>query len=190
MNSQNYRFFKPLVLIPFLLLLSSCTAGDPQFSQDSSAGFWYGLWHGIISVITLIIHVFNENVAVYEINNTGGWYDFGFLVGVICIWGGGSHASGKSSARRQQDKDWEEIGDKVELKVMRKLKELNPKKTGMRLVKKLRRSLNEKFENGLRRIKVKQVIKVRLNIPRCSIDVKTQEGVRAQLLRKLEESVI
>lgn len=123
MNKHNPRLFKLLILIPFLLLLTSCTAGDPQFTQDNPAGFWYGLWHGIIAVITLIIHMFNENVAVYEIHNTGGWYDFGFLMGVICIWGGSSHVSCKSAADKKREKEWEEVGSKVEIKVMRKLKE-------------------------------------------------------------------
>ena len=123
MNTHIFLSPKLLFLIPPLLLLSACTAGDAQFTSEIPAGFWYGLWHGIISVITLIIHVFNENVLVYEVNNTGGWYDFGFLLGVICIWGGGSHISCKTSAEKKRDKEWEEIGDKVEKKVMRKLKE-------------------------------------------------------------------
>ena len=83
----------------------------------------YGLWHGIISVITLIIHVFNDSVSVYEINNTGGWYDLGFLMGIILIWGGSSHATCKTASDRKSKKDWDEIGDKVEQKVMRKLKD-------------------------------------------------------------------
>ncbi len=123
MNSHNFRLFKLLILISFLLLLTSCTAGDTQFTLDNPAGFWYGLWHGIIAVISLIIHIFNENVSVYEINNTGGWYDFGFLMGVISIWGGSSHAACKSTANKKHEKEWVEIGDKVENKVMRKLKE-------------------------------------------------------------------
>ncbi|MEJ2214911.1 MAG: hypothetical protein P8Y20_12870 [Gammaproteobacteria bacterium] len=49
--------------------------------------------------------------------------DFGFLLGVIMIWGGGCHASCKTRAERQRDKNWDEIGNKVEKKVMRKLKE-------------------------------------------------------------------
>jgi hypothetical protein len=44
-------------------------------------------------------------------------------LGVICVWGGGSHARCKSTTRKKRDKDWDEIGDKVELKVMRKLNE-------------------------------------------------------------------
>jgi hypothetical protein len=123
MKSHNFLSLKLLIIIPFLLLLSACAAGNTQFSPESPAGFWYGLWHGIISVISLIIHIFNENVLVYETNNTGGWYDFGFLLGIICIWGGGSHITCKSSAEKKRDKEWEEIGDKVEKKVMRKLKE-------------------------------------------------------------------
>ena len=121
MNSGHFISFKPVIVFLLLLQLTSCAAGDAQFTTDSLAGFWYGLWHGIISFISMIIHVFNDNVMVYEINNTGGWYDFGFLLGVISIWGGGSHVSCKSAANKKRDKEWDEIGDKVEIKVMRKL---------------------------------------------------------------------
>ena len=123
MKSLTSRLPGLLVLIPFVILLASCAAGDARFSQDDPAGFWYGLWHGVISVVSLIIHIFNENVAVYEINNTGGWYDFGFLLGVICIWSGGSHINCRSATEKRREKEWEEIGEKVERKVMRKLKD-------------------------------------------------------------------
>ena len=123
MNLRGFLSFKLLALIPLMFLLASCAAGDIQFTSESPAGFWLGLWHGVISFISLIIHLFNDGVTVYELNNTGGWYDFGFLLGVICIWGGGSHMSCKSAADKKREKEWEEIGDKVETKVMRKLKE-------------------------------------------------------------------
>lgn len=122
MRVHNLLSFKLFIIIPLLLFLTSCAAGNEQFTPDSLAGFWYGLWHGVISLISMIIHIFNDNVMVYEINNTGGWYDFGFLVGVISIWGGGSHVSCKSSINKKRDKEWDEIGDKVEKKVMIKLK--------------------------------------------------------------------
>ena len=122
MNSHNFLSFKLLIFIPLLLLLTSCAAGDAQFTPESLSGFWYDLWHGIISFISMIIHIFNDNVIVYEINNTGGWYDFGFLLGVISIWGGGSHMTCKSAADKKRNKEWDEISDKVETKVMRKLK--------------------------------------------------------------------
>ena len=123
MNSSNFHPFKLIILFTFVVLLTSCAAGDAQFNSENPAGFWLGLWHGIISFISLFIHLFNENVAVYEANNTGGWYDFGFLVGVVTIWGGGSHVTYKSSADKKRDKEWDEIGEKVEKKVMHKLKD-------------------------------------------------------------------
>jgi hypothetical protein len=123
MNSQDNLSFKLLFLIPLLLLLASCAAGNAQFTAESLAGFWFGLWHGIISVLSMVIHLFNTDVTVYEINNTGGWYDFGFLMGVICVWGGGSRMSCKIAVNKKGDREWKEIGDKVEVKVMRKLKE-------------------------------------------------------------------
>ncbi len=125
MISQSRLIIKLFVLIFLLVQLMSCTAGSDQFSVDGGedlAGFWYGLWHGAIAIITLIIHIFTDTVTVYETNNTGGWYDFGFLMGVIFVWGGGCHAKCKSAARKKHDTEWDEIGDKVEKKVMRKLK--------------------------------------------------------------------
>ena len=123
MNSQHKLSTKFLFLFSFVLLLTACTAGDAQFSEQEPAGFFYGIWHGIISFITLIIHIFNDGVMVYETSNTGGWYDFGFLFGVTSIWGGGCHIKCKSTKDKKTDKEWDEIGDKVEIKVMRKLKE-------------------------------------------------------------------
>jgi len=123
MNLQYSKSIRIGLFLGAVFLITACTAGDGQFTDQSPAGFWYGVWHGAISIITLVVHIFIETVVVYEINNTGGWYDFGFLMGVIIIWGGGCHVKCKSTAQKKHDKEWEEIGDKVELKVMRKLKD-------------------------------------------------------------------
>ena len=117
--SRLSRWMLPLFLT---LTLTACAAGNVQFNPENPAGFWYGLWHGIISVIALIIHLFNDSVVIYEVDNSGAWYDFGFLLGVIMIWSGGSHVSCKTAAEKQREQEWNEIGDKVEKKVMRKLK--------------------------------------------------------------------
>ena len=88
---------KHKLLISFLMLLlfcTACTAGGEKFSADQPAGFWMGLWHGAISMISLILHIFNRSVQMYELHNTGAWYDFGFLMGAISVWGGGTKVSG------------------------------------------------------------------------------------------------
>lgn len=154
MHSHHFRLFKLLMFIPFLLLLTSCAAGDPQFTQDNPAGFWYGFWHGIIAFISLIVHIFNETVTVYETNNAGGWYDFGFLLGVIFLWGGSSRMTCKSTTNKKCEKEWDAIGDKIEKKVMRKLKEWSEdeestdsgrewEEIGEKVEKKLKRKIRE-----------------------------------------------
>ena len=112
------------------LLQTGCAAGDPRFTSEDPAGFFQGLWHGVIAVVAFIISLFSETVKVYESNNNGGWYDFGFLMGIICIWGGSAKAKWKHRKYRRKEAEWEEIGQKVEQKVMRKLKELVDEKEG------------------------------------------------------------
>lgn len=105
------------------LVVAGCAAGDPRFTEATPAGFWVGIWHGMISVITLIVGVFYDSVQIYERSNTGGWYDLGFLVGVTMVWGGGSHTAHRRSRSRRNDKEWEEIGRKVEAKLKRKIRQ-------------------------------------------------------------------
>lgn len=106
------------------VVLVGCAAGDPRYTPEDPAGFWTGIWHGMISIITLVIGIFSDTVQVYERNNTGGWYDFGFLLGVLCFWGGGSKATPRRRRRpRPNDPEWEEISRKVEAKLKRKIRE-------------------------------------------------------------------
>lgn len=150
MQAPSIRALIVVVLISSILLLSSCSAGSEQFTPEDPAGFWYGLWHGIISIIALIIHIFAESVKVYEINNTGGWYDFGFLLGILCVWGGGSHMCCKSEKERKREEEWDEIADKVEIKVMRKMKEWAEEEEGGESDKEWE-EIGEKVEAKLKR---------------------------------------
>jgi hypothetical protein len=53
-----------------------------------AAGFWAGFWHGLICPFTFLVSLFSPSVRIYEINNRGRWYDFGFILGVSCAFGG------------------------------------------------------------------------------------------------------
>jgi hypothetical protein len=62
-----------------------CVAGsNSKYRQPGSApaGFWAGLWHGIIAPITFIVSLFATGVRIHETSNNGRWYDFGFMLGV------------------------------------------------------------------------------------------------------------
>jgi hypothetical protein len=57
------------------------------------AGFWAGLWHGLICPFTFIVSLFTPAVRIYEVHNRGRLYDFGFLIGASAsLAGGGSQA--------------------------------------------------------------------------------------------------
>jgi hypothetical protein len=59
------------------------------------AGFWAGLWHGLIAPITFIICIFNPDVRIYETNNRGRLYDLGFIMGVSSSIGGSGSRTGQ-----------------------------------------------------------------------------------------------
>jgi hypothetical protein len=77
------------VLLGAVLLLSSCAAGgNPAASPNAPAGFLRGLWHGFILLVTFVISLFTDTVSIYEVDNTGNWYDFGFVLGAMIALGG------------------------------------------------------------------------------------------------------
>lgn len=47
-----------------------------------AAGFLGGLWHGIIAPITFVVSLLVNGVSIYETNNNGRWYEFGFMLGI------------------------------------------------------------------------------------------------------------
>ncbi len=72
-----------VVLLLLVVVLAGCLPGDGASSPDEPAGFFSGVWHGWIAPISLIVSLFNEDIGIYEIYNTGGWYDFGFYIAII-----------------------------------------------------------------------------------------------------------
>jgi hypothetical protein len=89
---------KTILLIALILVLfTSCAHVQPDVTclTGKVYGFWNGLWHGMIAGITFIGSLFMDDVAVYAINNNGGWYDFGFLLGVSGSLGGGIKIGGR-----------------------------------------------------------------------------------------------
>ncbi|MBA7479081.1 hypothetical protein ES707_14512 [subsurface metagenome] len=96
------RLLLVFIAILAMLLLAGCAAGtnpavDIPDVDGKSAGFWSGLWHGLISPVTFFISLFSDNVNIYEVYNSGNWYDFGFMFGVCIIFGGGARGTKRKS---------------------------------------------------------------------------------------------
>lgn len=81
-----------LSLLLLAAVLAACAAGaNPEVGVAADpAGFWLGLWHGVIAPVTFVISLFTDSVSLYEVQNTGNWYDFGFVLGAGILFGGGA----------------------------------------------------------------------------------------------------
>jgi len=91
---------RTLAALGLLLALAACAAQIPAGVDHGAEtpGFWWGLWHGFVFPWAWIGSLFNPKIAVYAVPNTGGWYDFGFFLG-ITVLGGGSFFGSKSRRR-------------------------------------------------------------------------------------------
>ena len=97
-----------LMLIAALLVLSltGCAPGanlavGTANEEGEMAGFWQGLWHGIIAPITFVISLFRSDVSIYEVYNNGGWYDLGYMLGLATSLGGSGGGSTTAYRRRR-----------------------------------------------------------------------------------------
>ncbi len=98
---KNRLFFRGLVLLALAaaaFALVSCAGVEPvkECLQGKQYGFWYGLLHGFITPVSFVASLFKDNVAIYAVNNSGSWYDFGFLLGS----GGWGFLAGNRSGKK------------------------------------------------------------------------------------------
>lgn len=71
-----------LLLLALILSLTSCATVD----TITTVGFWHGFWHGLILPFSFVVSLFDENTVIYAVKNNGAWYDFGFVLGLSCLY--------------------------------------------------------------------------------------------------------
>ena len=114
---RTRRFLILAAAAALMLVCAGCAPGTERFVA-SQAGFWAGLWHGLIMIITFIIGLFRENVRMYEPHNVGALYDLGFILGALISLGGcASNRCKKARVKVRKEREWEDIGERVEEKV-------------------------------------------------------------------------
>jgi hypothetical protein len=89
-----------LVLILLLCTLMACAPGANQLKgtpgdHRAVGGFWLGLWQGFIAPLVFVVSLFTSNLNIYEIHNNGVPYNFGYLFGLACFFGGGGSKAAK-----------------------------------------------------------------------------------------------
>lgn len=75
------------LLVAPALFLAACAKQMPSAVTHTAAtpGFLLGQWHGFIFPVAWVLSLFMPDVAVYAVPNNGGWYDFGYFVGVVFL---------------------------------------------------------------------------------------------------------
>lgn len=84
---------KPLrtaLAIATLTLLAACAKQVPSAVAPEAPGILLGLWHGFIFPVAWVLSLFVPDIAIYAVPNNGGWYDFGYFLGIV-VFGVGAN---------------------------------------------------------------------------------------------------
>jgi hypothetical protein len=81
-----------LAFVPLLALAACAATQQSDAVAPGAPGFLLGLWHGLIFPLAWIASLFVPNIAVYAVPNNGGWYDFGYFLGIV-VFGVGAKRS-------------------------------------------------------------------------------------------------
>jgi hypothetical protein len=87
-TSLKINYFQFFIILCLFLIPTVALAATFEFVQQDNynyydeAGFFSGIWHGLIAPYSLIARWFSGSIEMYAFSNTGWFYDAGFLVGV------------------------------------------------------------------------------------------------------------
>ncbi|MEX0719478.1 MAG: hypothetical protein WD059_02340 [Balneolaceae bacterium] len=98
MKNQKLHYLRnSFFIIVIAIIFTSCANVIPieECITVETYGFLGGLFHGIIAPFSFIGSLFDEDIAMYAVNNNGAWYNFGFVLGAGILFGGGGKAGSK-----------------------------------------------------------------------------------------------
>jgi hypothetical protein len=84
--------FRGAAVVGAALLLAACAREVSTAVHPQAPGFLLGLWHGFIFPLSWIGSLFSNDIAIYAVPNNGGWYDFGYFLGIV-VFGVGARKS-------------------------------------------------------------------------------------------------
>jgi hypothetical protein len=108
-----------LLFVPGLAaLLSACARQSAAAVVAGSPGFFHGLWDGFIFPFAWLVSLFVPEVAVYAVPNNGGWYDFGYFLGIV-VFGVGARGGHRVVYRTRTVRERGARGGVVEGRIIR-----------------------------------------------------------------------
>ena len=79
--------FVLLLVLIAAFIFTSCTTQSME-NIGNPPGFIKGVFHGFILMFSFVASLFTD-YEIYAFPNSGGWYNFGYLLGVMLFFGGG-----------------------------------------------------------------------------------------------------
>ncbi|MFZ0924964.1 MAG: hypothetical protein WCE82_10500 [Halobacteriota archaeon] len=114
MDERTKKFIPLFVLIGLAIVAVAVYiivyhVGMPTRNLSGApAGFWLGLWQGLIVFLSFIASWFDNNIVLYQLNNNGFWYNLGYVIGLIVLGvGGGGSARASRTQERPKMRDQE-----------------------------------------------------------------------------------
>jgi hypothetical protein len=89
-NRSKQTLLLGFILISLLLVSCAKVTSIDACTSEPPSGFIMGLWHGFIAPLSFFGSLISDEIAMYAVNNNGGWYDFGFVLGAGILFGGSS----------------------------------------------------------------------------------------------------
>jgi hypothetical protein len=78
------------IVVPGVSIQVYAPGPNPQVNTSDGhgrpAGIGLGIWHGIISPVTLVVSFISPTAYMYEVHNDGSPYNLGFLLGVAIVF--------------------------------------------------------------------------------------------------------
>jgi hypothetical protein len=86
------KVFLIILTVVVVLTLVACGRTNPLKNTPSREtgkvyGFWRGLWDGLTVMFAFIGSLFSDRWNIYNVYNNGGWYNAGYLLGIITLLG-------------------------------------------------------------------------------------------------------
>lgn len=100
MPAYSLTATRALPALAALLALTACARQSATAIAAGAPGFLHGLWDGFIFPFAWLLSLFIPEVAVYAVPNNGGWYDFGYFLGIV-VFGVGARRSTRVVYRRE-----------------------------------------------------------------------------------------
>jgi hypothetical protein len=93
LTKKRLRLFIFFSSILIAIVASRCAYQPAPEAVYDPPGFFAGLLHGFLIVFSFIGGIFTD-MRIYSFPNSGGWYDFGYLLGASAFLGGSGASAG------------------------------------------------------------------------------------------------